>query len=243
MTYNKNTIASHQSLIFGLLIFGLLFFPTFASAQVLPPCTSTGNCGLCDFIQTFINIIRWVLGILGGTALLLMVWHGFSWLIAAGNKEKIDAGRKGLMHTVIGVLIIVGSWMIINMAMIFLLAEPGAPVAPTQLLFKTAAGGKAWYTFCGGGSSGVLLCKEGYSNGTPCGGGNFCCTNQCAKTCDNKNYNDPCHYLACTNKYYDNYRCTLPANCLPNTALSGYCTGGANNVCCAAVTPGAQNCP
>jgi len=138
-------------LIFNLIILGFLILPNLTHAQILPACTASGNCGLCDFVQTFVNIIRWVLGILGGSALFLMVWHGFTWLTSAGNTEKIEAGKKGLIHTLLGVLIIIGSWFIINMVIVLLLTSP-QQAAEDKSIQKLFNGATAWYEFCVGGN-------------------------------------------------------------------------------------------
>jgi len=240
--------------IINLLVLGLLVLPASVYGQVLPPCTATGNCGLCDFIQTFINIIRWVLGILGGSALFLMVWHGFTWLTSGGNNEKIESGRKGLMHTVIGIFIIIGSWFIINAVMVMLIANPGDDTTKANLLFKTAAGGgQEWFKFCAGTDD--ALCQQGYGEGTPCGDGNFCllrCGNWnaanglCAGgnekiTCGLKNYfgnldyENACQYWSChsSRTEFQNYNCTTNAdNCVSGKILGpDYCDDG-NNICC-----------
>mgnify|MGYP000724612621 CR=1 FL=1 len=84
-------------LIITLLI---LLNPLAAEASVLPACTATGNCGLCDFFDTFINIINWLLGVVGGIALFLFGWHGFGMITSAGNPEKVTAARKGMNKSV-----------------------------------------------------------------------------------------------------------------------------------------------
>jgi len=115
----------------SIIIF-LIITPILAFGDILPKCANTNQagtdlCGLCDVIGTGINIFRWILGMLGGAALLLFVWHGFGWITSGGNTEKIEKSKKGLMHTVIGILIILGSWMIVNITITLLTAEPGPP--------------------------------------------------------------------------------------------------------------------
>ena len=173
-------------LILGLFsILTFLFLPIITQAQVLPPCTATGNCGLCDFIQTFVNIIRWTLGVIGGLALLLMVWHGFSWLTSGGNAEKVEAGKKGLIHTILGVLIIIGSWFIVNIVIVILLTSPSQATGgiSVQNLFSGTAGSTAWYKFCGGENEGPSpnLCKQGWGEGTPCNDDGGFCLLRCQK--------------------------------------------------------------
>ncbi|MCX6785269.1 MAG: pilin [Candidatus Komeilibacteria bacterium] len=137
----------------ALILVSFLIIPALVQAAILPKCatsTQTGIggdnwCGLCDIVQMGINIFRWILGILGGASLLLFVWHGFSWITSAGNKEKIDAARKGLLHTVIGIAIILGSWMIVNMAIGLLTSNTPAGENPNiSKIFTT----NSWNDFC-----------------------------------------------------------------------------------------------
>lgn len=243
-----------KTLIISLLSLSFLALPAVIMAQVLPPCTSTGNCGFCDFIQTFVNIIRWVLGILGGSALVLMIFHGLTWLTAAGNKEKIDAGRKGLMHTVIGIVIILGSWFIINSVLTILLTDPGKTDL-VQTLFSSSS--KKWYEFCkGANTDGDTFCEQGYGEGTPCdNAGGFClkrcdawnadnsvCVNE-KLSCSRFGYNtklpdfvypNACAYWSChpsRNEFW-NYACVSNvSSCVPGKILGpDYCTG--NEICC-----------
>jgi hypothetical protein len=231
----------------GLLGLILIAIPLIAQGQVLPPCTATGNCGFCDFTQGFVNIVRWVLGVLGGSALFLLVWHGFAWITAGGNKEKVETGRKGLVHTVIGLAIIIGSWFIVNAVLTVLLTPPGQSVV--QTLFS---GSNPWYQFCNVPNSGTEFCKQGWGEGVPCGGNKFCLKRKVGSaanlemTCGNtsadgsKSFDNPCHYWA---EYpnippipprleYQDYRCVEGAsNCIGGKILGAqYCTQ--NKVCC-----------
>ena len=64
---------------------------------------------------------------------------------------KIEAGKKGLIHTLLGVLIIIGSWFIINMVIVLLLTSP-QQAAEDKSIQKLFNGATAWYEFCVGGN-------------------------------------------------------------------------------------------
>jgi hypothetical protein len=241
--------------IYGLIIINLgLFIPLIAQAQVLPPCTATGNCGLCEFIQAFVNIVRWVLGVAGGSALLLLIWHGITWISSGGNKDKVDAGRKGLINTIIGLGAIIGSWFLVNTVLTILLTTPedAAQGKITQTLFDP--NNSSWFQFCKG--TGNSFCQKGWGEGTPCGSGKFCLKrgtkdangqiSNYEMTCDNTNedktltYLNVCHYWA---KYpgtptnlprleYKDYQCVnSTSECVGGKILGKeYCTD--NKVCC-----------
>ena len=217
-----------------------LIMPNLVQAQILPACTATGNCGICDFLDTLTNIIRWVLGIVGGSALLLMVWHGFSWITSGGNKEKVDSARKGMLHTVIGIIIILGAWQIINMVVVMLVNEPGEMKAG---LFKDNT--KIWFEYCGRGQE-----CQGRGNGSPCGNGNFCYNQKCeqALTINSQDIENACDFWS---KYYDvtqmggfnpysEYKCL--AECDPYENLgAAYCPQNSSNEQISCCKPKADN--
>lgn len=96
--------------------------------NILPDCAiskqdgTPGNavCGLCDFIEMGLRIFRWILGLVGGLSLLLFVWHGFGWLTSMGDSEKVKKTKDALVHTVIGIMIILASWLIVNLVVVIL---------------------------------------------------------------------------------------------------------------------------
>ncbi|HBV02520.1 MAG TPA: hypothetical protein DEB69_03845 [Candidatus Komeilibacteria bacterium] len=149
-------------------------WPLIAQAQILPACTATGNCGICDFLDTFVNITQWLLGIVAGAALVLMVWHGFTWITAGGSSEKVDSGRKGMTHAVLGMLIVLAAWQLVNITIVILVNPPDGV---NQNLFN---GPNTWHEYCSGGGNVCL----GKSLGSPCGNGQFCKNSNTGLTCD-----------------------------------------------------------
>lgn len=135
--------------IIAFFLIAVLITPVLTFAQkILPDCTADGSCGLCQIVETGINIFRWILGMLGGAALLLFVWHGSGWIMSAGNTEKIEKSKKGLIHTVIGIAIILGSWMIVNITITLLTAEAGTPMEIGQI-FSGSGWKSNWNKYCG----------------------------------------------------------------------------------------------
>ena len=64
--------------------------------------------------QVVINVIQWVLGLLGLAAVIMVIFGGFTWMTASGNEEKIDKAKKVLKAAVIGLIIILLSWAIVT---------------------------------------------------------------------------------------------------------------------------------
>lgn len=80
--------------------------------------------GLGAFTKLALNVLKFIWGILGSLALVMFVWGGFLWLTARGEENQIKQGWDTLINAVIGLLIVLGSWLIIN-TIILALTDPG----------------------------------------------------------------------------------------------------------------------
>ncbi|EKD78657.1 MAG: hypothetical protein ACD_41C00303G0005 [uncultured bacterium] len=61
-------------------------------------------------IMTASLVINLLLGLLGTVALCLIVYAGFLWIIARGKEEDITKAKDILMGSVVGLLVILGSY-------------------------------------------------------------------------------------------------------------------------------------
>lgn len=147
--------------IFLLVILCLIILTplTLYAENILPNCAiskqdgTAGNavCGLCDFVELGLRIFRWILGLVGGLSLLLFVWHGFGWLMSMGDSEKVKKAKDALVHTVVGIMIILASWLIVNMVVVLLTfnqADPANSVKPTEKGIGRIFSGQAWNEVC-----------------------------------------------------------------------------------------------
>lgn len=74
-------------------------------------------------IRTYVSrIIRYFLGLLGIIAVSLMIYAGYLWMTSGGSAEKIDKAKKIMTNAVIGLVIIVSAYAIVE----FLLRAVGA---------------------------------------------------------------------------------------------------------------------
>jgi len=65
--------------------------------------------------RTFIlNVTNFALGFLGLIAVLIVIYGGFMSVISAGNPETAKKGRSAIMYAGIGLLLIMGSFAIVN---------------------------------------------------------------------------------------------------------------------------------
>ena len=54
------------------------------------------------------------LGSLSAIFLLLIIFAGISWMMAAGNEEKIKKARTTMVHATIGLIIVLAAFLITN---------------------------------------------------------------------------------------------------------------------------------
>lgn len=56
------------------------------------------------------EIVNWVLGLLALIALVLVIYAGFLWLLAAGNEDQVKKAKDILQGAFFGILIILASY-------------------------------------------------------------------------------------------------------------------------------------
>ncbi|KKQ40371.1 MAG: hypothetical protein US58_C0021G0003 [Candidatus Magasanikbacteria bacterium GW2011_GWA2_37_8] len=61
------------------------------------------------------KIIKAALGVMGAFMLFMIVWGGTTWLNAYGNAEKVKAGANTIMWAVIGAVVVLASYMLLNL--------------------------------------------------------------------------------------------------------------------------------
>ena len=69
--------------------------------------------GTADLKSTVVHIIQWVLGILALVAVVMIIYGGFVWMMAAGNEERIEKAKKVISAAVVGLIIIMLAWAIV----------------------------------------------------------------------------------------------------------------------------------
>lgn len=66
---------------------------------------------LRDYI---VNIVNFVLGFLGLVAMIIVIYGGFLYVTAAGQEEQTTKGKKSIMYAIIGIVIILISFALVN---------------------------------------------------------------------------------------------------------------------------------
>lgn len=127
-----------KKIIFYILVLAIILLPSFAFAAInsvglgalkgplisctgfyststsgmstLPQCTS-----LCDLIQTAANVIYFGISVALFIIMpILFVWGGLMFMFSRGKPEGISKAKSILTGAVIGLLIVLGAWLIVN---------------------------------------------------------------------------------------------------------------------------------
>ena len=125
----------------------LVIFPLFAFAEdflPLVPCTGV-DCTFCHFFTLFQNIFNFVVKVLTPSiAVIGMVWGGYKYITAGGNEGNVTAAKKIILNTVIGMVIVYGSFVVASSLVSFFANTSGAydfGFNGTSFTFKCGGGG------------------------------------------------------------------------------------------------------
>jgi hypothetical protein len=69
------------------------------------------NATLADTVGTVIN---YALGIGFAVAVVMVIYGGYQYIFSAGNEEKATSGRNTILYALIGMVIIIFSFVIVN---------------------------------------------------------------------------------------------------------------------------------
>ena len=98
------------------VIFFVGFFlatATLASAAGVVPCDGPG-CRACDVVILGQNLLMWFIGIMASIIALMFAWGGMQMVMSAGNPGAVTQGREKMTNAVIGLVIILGAWLIVD---------------------------------------------------------------------------------------------------------------------------------
>lgn len=73
--------------------------------------------GVVTAEQLLQRIIRWVIGLTGSIALVILIYSGFRYLTAGADEEKAKNAKKMLWWAVLGLAVILASAGIVNSVM------------------------------------------------------------------------------------------------------------------------------
>lgn len=79
-----------------------------------PAGYAAGLTKATDARTYILNVTNFALGFLGLIAVVVIIYGGFMYVTAAGVQEKAEKGKKSLTYAIIGIIMILGSFAIVN---------------------------------------------------------------------------------------------------------------------------------
>lgn len=79
------------------------------------PIPAAGACTVCDGLYLVVLGIQYLFGISGFVALIVFTWSGLEMVMSQGESAKYKKGLDGVQAAVLGLVLILASWQIINL--------------------------------------------------------------------------------------------------------------------------------
>ena len=80
-----------------------------ATASEMKGKSIDGDGGL---IKTVVNVLLWAVGIL---SVIMIIFSGFRYITSAGDASKTKSARSTLIYSVVGLIVAIMAWAIVNM--------------------------------------------------------------------------------------------------------------------------------
>lgn len=114
------SIAIMTCAVFGISVLSTASLSGSVSAQVskgIDTATTSemkgksidGDKGL---IKTVVNVLLWAVGIL---SVIMIIFSGFRYITSAGDASKTKSARSTLIYSVVGLIVAIMAWAIVNM--------------------------------------------------------------------------------------------------------------------------------
>ncbi len=109
-----------------IVVFVLLMLPVYVSAQggglpkqlVPETCNQEGGCqSICDIVKLAQNVLNFGIFMAVVLSAILFAYAGFKLLTAGGNTEVYAQGKRVFGNVLIGLIIILAGWIIIDTLM------------------------------------------------------------------------------------------------------------------------------
>jgi type IV secretory pathway VirB2 component (pilin) len=110
-----NKTAKSKDVILSLIAC-FCFFPLLVQSAGLVPCGGEGepDCNLCHLLVLAQNVLNFAMEMAFLLVVVLIIYGGLRWVFSLGKEENIRAGQKLITNAIIGLIIILAAWLIVN---------------------------------------------------------------------------------------------------------------------------------
>lgn len=81
---------------------------------LINPVTGTTGPSAAGFGGFWTPVLNSILALSVVAAVLMLLYAGFTWITAAGNKEKIGTARQTVVWVIFGLLVLLGAYAFLN---------------------------------------------------------------------------------------------------------------------------------
>lgn len=98
------------------------------AADLVPECGGEGQpaCQACYAVELVNNVVSWLVMILGVIAAILIVMAGTRLVTSGGNSSAKEAAKSSMTNLIIGYLIVLSAWLVMDYGLRALLVEGGS---------------------------------------------------------------------------------------------------------------------
>ena len=121
--FSSRTLIRDGAIAFGIMALALLGLSVFgvdpAFAQLIDPTDSPDNIsqatgGEGSFRALARTMVNYFLYFLGFLATVMIIYGGILYVTSAGNDENVGKAKKVLLYAIVGILVILLSFAIVN---------------------------------------------------------------------------------------------------------------------------------
>ncbi len=83
------------------------------------------DCTTCNIVYTANGLIKWLIGFLFVIFMAMMAYAGYRLVVSNGNQGELDKAKDMLTNAVVGILIVLAAWLVVDTIMRGLVGEDG----------------------------------------------------------------------------------------------------------------------
>lgn len=112
---SKRKIIVKALIVMALMVGALSLFSTVpALAGFGSPADRPDPIPGGDLRSLILTIVNWFLGFLGLIAVIMVIYGGVTYVVSAGSDEAVGKAKKIIMYALIGIVIILLSFVLVN---------------------------------------------------------------------------------------------------------------------------------
>jgi len=112
----ESTVQKSKSMMSGAIIAALLIvFSAVIQKLLKKPTEDMGeDLHLSQTTEAVQNIVFILLGIVGGIAVLVLIFNGFQMIFSKGDVNKVEKAKRGFFYAIMGLIITFSAYIIIR---------------------------------------------------------------------------------------------------------------------------------